>query len=370
MLATTSIGLLQGLLEGTANVTLRWDATSYPAVTGDASLRNRLRVVEYEITATKWSERGNVISGNAMAGTVTTSTAVTANNYIFTLGLIGVTAGIVTPPATYSICDNGEQASIPVALTGTPPWTLSYQTSGNAKVRTFTQTGITSSPYTIQLTASDMGGYGTNPYTLSLTSVSDASMTGVCNTTTVDVTVKQTYTPSISGPSAVGSGQTRSYSTTSNTGSSYLWSWFGASGGAIASSTSATTNITFNAGIGSFQLRMLETSASGCTATDMVPITVSTAPTPDINPKVADVCIGSNETYTTTYNAGNEYLWTVTNGTCTGCGTYSTTASISVVWGISGDASVSVTERIIATPGITGSATQNYYVSPMPVNQH
>jgi hypothetical protein len=355
---------------GTANVTLRWDANSYPAVTPDANLRNRLRVVEFEIATSLWSERGNVISGDATSGTVATSSPVTQNSYIFTLGLVGVTAGIITPPNTYSICDNGEQAAIQVALTGTAPWTLSYRTNGNSIIKNFTQTGISSSPFTIQLTSSDLGGYGTDPYTLSLISVSDASMSGIVNSTTVDITVKQTFVPSISGPLSVGTGQTHTYSTTNNAGSSYLWTWFGTSGGSISSPNSASTDITFNAGTGTFQLRLVETSASGCPATDMEGITVSPTPTPDINPKTANICINSSIVYSTTYNSGNEYYWTVTNGTCTGCDSWrsgSSAASITVDWTNTGDASIEVQER---TPSmVIGTASQNYYVSPMPSNQ-
>ncbi|MCX7987791.1 MAG: hypothetical protein N2662_12710 [Bacteroidales bacterium] len=354
---------------GTARVTLRWDANSYPAITPSASLRTRLRVVEYEIATSKWSERGNIISGNATAGTVATAANVTQESYIFTLGLIGVTAGIITPPNSYSICDNGEQASVQVALTGTPPWTLSYQTTGNSITRTFTQSNITSSPYTIQLTSTDMGGYGINPYTLSLTSVSDASLTGVVSPTTVTIQVKLTYTPSISGPSGVGLGETRTYSTPTHSGSTFNWSWVSSSGGSIATPSNASTNITFNTTTGTFQLRVIETSSSGCVASAVVPITVSNTPTPDILPKTLNICQGSTINYSTAYNAGNEYRWTVVNGTCTGCGVFSTNNSISVTWSNTGAVSVTVEERIISNPTISGTNVLNANVSSMPANQ-
>jgi len=354
---------------GTANIRLRWDAGSYPGVTSDPVLRSRLRVVEYD-NATGWTERGQTVSGNATSGTVSTSTPVSDDDYIFTLGVSGVTAAITTPPLSYTICDNGEIASIPVTLTGNQPWTLSYRTTGaGPTIQDFTQTGITSSPYTIQLTGADMGGSANSPYTLSLVSISDNATSGVCNPTTVEINVSQTYIPNITGTFTVGSGETRTYSTTNNAGSSYLWSWVGASGGTIASPNSATTDITFNAGTGTFQLQIEETSSTGCVATDVQSIVVSNVPTPDITPKTANICINSTITYSTTYNAGNEYLWTVTNGTCASCGTYSTNASVDVTWNTSGNSSVSVRERIIATPAIYGDATENYYVSPMPVTQ-
>lgn len=349
---------------GSARITLRWDANSYPFVTSNPNLRTRLRVVEYEAATAKWTLRGDIVSGTATSGTVATATDVTADDYIFTLGIIGVTASIITPPLAYEICDNGEQASIQVALSGNAPWTLSYKTVGNSITQNFTQTGITSSPYTIQLTSADMGGYGVNPYVLSLVSVSDATSNGVVSTTTVSITVKQTYTPSITGPAAVGLNETRNYSTPVHIGSTYLWSWVGTSGGIIETPTDASTNIIFNASTGTFQLRVEETSVSGCWASSIISITVGITPQPDITPKTPNVCQGTTITYSTPYVAGNEYRWTVVNGTCTGCGNFTPNATIAVTWNSTGNASITVEERIIAQPTIIGTTSQNYYVSP------
>jgi hypothetical protein len=81
---------------GTANIRLRWDAGSYPGVTSDPVLRSRLRVVEYD-NATGWTERGQTVSGNATSGTVSTSTPVSDELYLYP-GSYGVNASITTPP--------------------------------------------------------------------------------------------------------------------------------------------------------------------------------------------------------------------------------------------------------------------------------
>ncbi|MCX7987524.1 MAG: hypothetical protein N2662_11360, partial [Bacteroidales bacterium] len=227
---------------GSANIRLRWDANSYPSHTGSSSLRSLLRVVEFG--GGVWTERSNAsgVSGNAVSGTITTSNPVTADDYVFTIGVSGVTATI-TDVSSVTICNNGEVATIPVSLTGVAPWTLTYRTTGTP-TRTFVQSGISSSNYNIQLTGNDIGGTGT--FSFSLISVVDGNnTTGTCSNTTKQITVKTTYIPSIIGPTPVGSGETRSYTTTSHTGSTYQWTWQGASGGTIQSPTANTTNIIF-----------------------------------------------------------------------------------------------------------------------------
>jgi gliding motility-associated-like protein len=345
---------------GTANISLRWDAASYPSYTGDPLLRSRLRVVEFESAGPDlWTERGWNVSGNAVSGTVSTTTPVTQDDYVFTIGVSGVTATINTPPLTYNICDNGEIASIPVTLTGTPPWTLSYRTVGNSITRNFIQTGILSSDYTIQLTGSDMGGAGAAPYTLSLVSVSDNAAPGIVNATTVDITVDSSYVPDIIGTFTVGAGEVRQFSTVSHA-STYSWSWVGASGGTFNTATSNPTDITI-ATPGSYptvyQLQVEETTIStGCVASDIQAITVIDVPAPVITPTTANVCEGSTVTYSTPVVGTDTYTWTVTGGTpATGTG-----PSIDVTWGIAGPGTVSVDEN---RSGVHGYDMNNYTIS-------
>ena len=354
--------------DGSANIRLRWDEDSYPLVTGDGGLRPLLRVVEYEIAPAEWTQRGNVVSGTAESGTVSTTTPVTQPDYIFTLGVIGVTAAIsdLTP---VSICDNEEIATIPVDLTGSPPWELTYRTTGGTTSE-FTETDIMTAPFNIQLRGSDLGGSAGSPYTLSLVSVEDAANEGVVNEATVEIEVRLTNQPSITGPASAGVNETRTYSTTENAGNSYAWSWVGDNGGAIDDPTGHQTGITFNQGTGTFTLSLVETTmATGCVASDDFTIEVLDVPVPDITPKDANLCEGTIETYSTTYNEGNQYWWTVTGGDCTGCDAWSTSASIEVEWSGVGGGSVTVEERVIASPEISGTASQGYfiYAQPLPV---
>ncbi|TCO07432.1 glycine-rich domain-containing protein [Natronoflexus pectinivorans] len=347
-----------------ANVQLRWDDISYPGVTSDASLRNRLRVVQYNNAEAKWSERGQTVS--ASGKTVSTTNRVSTNDYIFTLGLSGVTATI-TDFTSVEICNNGEVASIPVALTGVAPWTLTYRVNGSG-THNFTQTGITSSNYMIQLTGDDLAGAGN--YSVSLVSVSDQSAAGIANAGSVDLTVQETFVPVISGAAMVGQNETRSYSTPQNGTNTYVWSWVGAAAGSIESPNAASTNVNFGSSNGTYQLQVTETTdGSGCQVSTLFEIQVTNIPVPDIDPKEPNICQGATVTYTTAAISGNQYRWTVEGGTIqtSNATTWRNVASggnsITVLWDTPGNGSVSVEERI-GTTSVQGETSFDLVISP------
>jgi gliding motility-associated-like protein len=333
----------------TANVTLRWDAAS-------AILAVPMtRVVEWVTPTNRWEEKGSAASGNIAAGTVSTTTPVSTDNYVFTLGVSGVTARITqVSPAT--ICNNGEIVSVTVVLTGTPNWTLKYQ----AGTQTFTQSGIGSGTYNIQLTGLDLGGPGTR--NIQLLSVSDITGTGIVDASVYPVVVKSTFVPDIQGNFTVGAGEIRNYLTTTNTGSTYSWSWQGTNGGTIAAPTASSTNVTITtpgAFPAVYQLKVVETSSNGCTAQDVQSITVVNAPSPVITPEDANQCLNNVVTYSTPSITGHSYLWTIVGGTpATGTGN-----SITVTWNTIGSGSISVVEN---NSGITGTDVVNVVVDPMP----
>lgn len=349
---------------GTANMRLRWDQHSFYNITSDPNLRPNLRIVEYNASpAPLWKENGNVVAGNASAGWISGSSAL--GNSILSIGVIGVTASFDQLDDIIA-CDNETIVSVPVTLTGTPPWSLTYQTSGNGSVTHFVQHNIMSSPYLINLSGSDMGGFPNSPYTLRLNTVHDAHQPGVVNTGTVSISLLLTHKPDIVGAISVGVNETRMYSTPGNTGSTYQWSWVGASGGNIAQPQSNQTNIVFNQGTGTYTLLLTETSASGCTATDEISVVVSNIPVPSVSPVTPNICITSvASTYTTNYNDGNEYFWIVEGGDCTGCGIWSIHNTVSVVWNQAGAGSVKVLERIGAN-GPIGEHEQSVLVSTIP----
>ncbi|HLO60057.1 MAG TPA: gliding motility-associated C-terminal domain-containing protein [Bacteroidales bacterium] len=333
-----------------ANVRLRWDANS------EIASVNSTRVSQWVTPANRWEEVGAAASGNLSAGTVATTSAVTSDNYVFTLGISGVTAKIVSvSPA--EICNNGEVVTVRVLLTGSPKWTLSYTAGGNP----YTQSEITTSTYDIQLTGAELGGPGVK--TIQLTAVSDATKPGTIWGNSMDVTVKPTFLPDISGTFTVGAGEVRNYLTTANGGSTYLWSWSGASGGTISSPALSSTNITITtpgAFPATYQLQVTETSSNGCKASDIQSITVVSTPSPDISPDNPNQCEGNIVNYSTPSIAGHTYLWSVIGGSpASGTGN-----SISVTWDTPGNGSVAVTEF---NGPVKGKDSINVVVDPQPV---
>ncbi len=342
----------------TANVRLRWDNFS------NIGAVNSTRVAEWVTPSNRWEEKGNVAAGTLSSGTVATSVPVATDNYIFTLGVTGVTARITNVnPA--SVCNNGDVITVTVVLTGSPNWTLSY----NAGPNSFVQSGISSGTYNIQLTGADFGGPGT--YNVQLTAVSDASSSGIVDGTTFPVTILNSYIPDITGATfTVGVNESRAFSTALHGGSTYVWQWVGASGGSIPGGSSESKTIAITGTPGVYQLQVIETNA-GCSSSDIQAITVVNTPAPSITPTNSNICIGTTLGYSTTLVANHEYRWTVTNGNCTGCSaTYSTTQnSISVTWNSAGAGSVMVDEHVVGSgsPGTFATNTVNVVVDPQPL---
>ena len=347
-----------------ANISLRWDENSFPAYTNSASLRPLLRLVEYEAGSPgQWTSRGETVNGTVPPGSISTTIPVTNDDYIFSIGVIGVTASF-SDLSPVEVCDNEEIVTIPVELTGSPNWELVYRIGTTE----FTADNINSSPYNISIQGSDIGE-GT--YAVELVSVKDAGNDGIVSSGTVNLTVKLTHKPSIVGATEVGAGEIRSYTSAAHASSSYAWTWEGGSnGGSFSSADANTTDITFTSSPGTYKLRLTETSSSSCEAFNEIDIDVVNIPVPSINPASGNLCVGTTETYSTQSNVGNEYYWTVTGGTCTGCGTWRTAASggnsIDVTWGSQGSGSIHVEERISASPAVKGETIENYEIYPEP----
>ena len=337
---------------GKARIRLRWDS-EYSEYTSTSALRSMLRVVEYEDGANTWTERSNSsgVSGNATSGTITTTSTVTADDYIFTIGVGGVTAAISNTTAV-SICNDGTSiASVPVTLTGAANWKLYYKAVKGATTIVFDEATATSSNYTIQLRSTDLGGVGT--YTVSLDSVRDGnSIKGICSPATKDITVNAAYTPVIlvdGGTSyTVGAGETHSYSTVNHSGSTYSWTWSGAAPASYSPGLPSSSNplsLTINS-LGSFNLQVTETYGT-CPVTVEQTIEVSDVPAPNIDTVTNNVCQGEIIRYSVVENAGHTYLWEITGGTAPSYTDY----YIDVTWGVAGSGEVKITET---NSGLTG----------------
>jgi len=349
-----------------AKLRLRWDDKSYPYETTDPIARKYLRVVEYD-GSTVWDERGKDFYPNKNNPTmVGTENNVTDDAYVFTLGIAGVTATLTDVVST-DICNDGTVTTMPVEFTGEPNFTLTYRVTNTATAEyvDFTMSGITGLSTNITLSGADIEAIlatdATTDLQVTLLTIKDGNnKAGVCFGAT-DFSVLLTYTPEIVGSFEVGTGETRPYTTDLHSGTTYNWSWDGTSGGTINSPASNATDIQFNSVITPkyFDLEITETvTSTGCTMTDIQTIALNHVPVPEILPDDLNICQGETVSYSTVYNTGHEYIWTVTGGSCTGCGSWRNGAGsneITVVWNTSGTGTIEVIESTDGSHSVVGS---------------
>ncbi|MES2559041.1 MAG: hypothetical protein V4590_04840, partial [Bacteroidota bacterium] len=130
----------------------------------------------------------------------------------------------------------------------------------------------------------------------------------------VQILIKPTPVPVITGPSPVCAYKTTSYATNTTAGNTYQWSVIG---GTIQGSTTDTT-ITVSwdtSGTGTITLK--QTNTFGCDSTVSRNITISPTPAPVIN-GATDVCEHKLSIYATNPTTGYTYQWSVTGGVAEG----------------------------------------------------
>ncbi len=213
--------------------------------------------------------------------------------------------------------------------------------------------------------------------------------TGCSTTVRQNVNVDVTPTPVIAGPTVLCQGTTNgtnqgTYNVVSVLPNrAYLWS--------IDTPTSGPVTITAGPNnLPSFQIsvngntsvpvtcviRLRETATdatnngnagNGCFAETTYTVTLNPNPTPVITSStgglnVNGVCAGSSHSYSTTFNAGNTYSWTVVGGTIVGSATNN---SVSITWGAAGAGSVAVRERV-GTIGCYTDVSTPITIRPLP----
>jgi hypothetical protein len=184
--------------------------------------------------------------------------------------------------------------------------------------------------------------------------------------TPVSITVNPIPTPAITsstnGMGSVCSNSQHVYSVANNTGRTYTWT---VNGGSITNGLgTSSVNVTWsNSTSGSIQV--IETiTATQCNVTATATVSINPLPTPSVAGS-ASVCSNSTATYSTSFQTGRTYSWTVIpSGTPFTTGTNS--ATINVQWGAVGQGSVMVTETISAT-GCSATSTINpIVINPLP----
>lgn len=359
---------INGVTGGSANVRLRWDSNSGYAGSS-ASTRSKIRIVEWNPSGSPsplWEYRGKVlIDGGPDAGTVATDAVINlapgTDLHYLTIGDEGLPTATITSSLTASVCNDAtSDAIVVIALTGTPPWSLTYQLG---TVST-TVNNIATSPVSIVLTSASPGiSQPVNIPTLfnfNVTNINDLVGTpGISDyVTTVGLTVNPVPDNTITGKTLVGTGEVVTYSTPTDA-SIYAWSL--SSNGTPLTGNSPTFTVTWGSGSpGPYTLSLTKTAANGCQVTNSIQVTTSTTPTPVITGNQY-VCAGSaGQIYSTPNVAGHDYTWNISPA---GAGTIISgagTNSITINWnGASSGTTINVREHVIASglPGIFTNAS-------------
>ena len=359
---------ISGVAGGSGNVRLRWDASSGYAGSSLAT-RSKIRIVEWNPSGTpvaQWEYRGKILNdGGDTYGTVSTdniiSLAAGTDLHYCTIGDEGLPTATITSPLSASICNDAvASATVTVALTGTPPWSVTYKLGTTST----TINNIGSSPLSIVLTSASAGITQpiVNPtvFNFNITNVND--QTGTPGTsdylTTVAVTVNPIPDNTITGKTSVGTGEVVVYSTPADA-STYAWTL--SANGTPLTGNAATYTVTWGVATpGPYTISLIKTAANGCQATNSISVTTSTTPTPVITGNQY-VCAGSaGQVYSTPNVAGHDYTWTINPGTAGTITSGGSSNSCTITWnGAATGNSVNVREHVTASgsPGIFTDAT-------------
>jgi hypothetical protein len=247
-----------------------------------------------------------------------------------------------------------------VALTGTPPWSLTYRLG---TILT-TLNNIASSPVSIVLTSNSPGI--TQPistptvFNFNITNVNDLGGTpGTTDyVTTVGITVNPVPTNTITGRTLVGTGEAVTYSTPADANT---YSWTLSSNGVPLTGNTPDYSVTWGGDSpGPYTISLIKTAANGCQVTNSIQVTTSTTPTPVITGNQYVCELSTGEVYSTPNVAGHDYTWTISPAGAGNITSGAGTNSITVTWnGASSGNSVNVREHVTSSgsPGIFTDAT-------------
>ena len=254
-----------------------------------------------------------------------------------TIGVESLPTATITGGTT-SICNDGSTTSIPIALTGTGPWTIKYKINGSNETPV---TNIATSPYSLVVSNAlpALAGGGPGNYVFTISYVQDnTGSTGVSDfTTSATITLKPSPTPAITGLTTTPANSKVDYSTSSS-GNTYEWT---ITGGTPATSNLNPVSITWGTGTGGTLI--LKETIDGCSVTTpLYNVTLTDIPDPVISGNT-EVCMNSLNTYSTPKVGTHEYFWTVVGGTYTVDA--ATPNTINVTWTVAETGSVTVTEK-------------------------
>lgn len=213
--------------------------------------------------------------------------------------------------------------------------------------------------------------WGTSNGTIALTATNTA--TGCTNTASNNnyaVTVTANPTPSIATPpgTTACAGSTVTYNVLNPSVSfTYAWSNTGATSASTPAGNSYTVTWPTTPGTGTVTLTATTTGGVACSGSTTRTVSITPNPTPTIS-GLTSVCPNTDVTYTTAYNAGNTYAWSLPAGTFSVTAGSLTSNTVTVRWSTPGATaqvrSVTITET--SQTACVGSAQVNVTVNPAP----
>ncbi|HOR10302.1 MAG TPA: hypothetical protein PLM05_09880, partial [Bacteroidales bacterium] len=270
---------------------------------------SNLRVVGWNPSADQWEIVGTstAVSGTAVSGMITTSTAVDYDSYkYFTLASVtpvAIGSATITSPSEVNLC-SGSSTAITVNFTGEMPYILTY-TAGTV---THTTPAVNSPTYIITVSPA-----ATTVYTLA--AVSANGQPGII-TGTSSVTVNVSPVPAVSLSSSV-SGSVCEGSTVTFTATAGLANYSFRVNGNIVQDGAGNIFVTSTLPPGSQSVDVIATNTAGCSATSSA-ISLTVNPLPAAAGPVegpVSVCLGDPRSFTVDPIAGaTSYIWSATNG--------------------------------------------------------
>ena len=178
--------------------------------------------------------------------------------------------------------------------------------------------------------------------------------TGCKKSDSTTITVNPTPSATTGSATAICKGDSVQIGGSSTSGNTYSWTsnppGFTSTSNNPIVKPSSTTNY-----------KLTETiTATGCSKSDSVKITVNPLPAPSLGKAVA-VCANSSATYSTTKNSGSSYNWSITGGSIT---SGSGTNSVKVTWGSTGTGYIQVVET--NGSGCKDSTIDTITINPLP----
>ncbi|MDQ1265622.1 MAG: hypothetical protein QG635_773, partial [Bacteroidota bacterium] len=184
--------------------------------------------------------------------------------------------------------------------------------------------------------------------------------TGCKDTATSDIVINSLPVPTITGSSVVCALSQLSYSTTSSTEFSNIWSVIG--GSIVGSSSGYQVEILWGSN-SSGTLTLNQTNVlTGCSSSTYSIISIDALPSGNIIGSTS-VCAENNNSYSTNSSANFQNQWLVSGGTIIGA---STSYQLEISWGMGSTGALTLIQTDINT-NCSKTVSQNIIINPLPL---